>query len=425
MEIRKTRSVCPVCLRNLPAALCRREDGRIFLEKTCPEHGPFQALVWQGKMDFEQWLLGTEPLGPGEGTGCPGNCGICPEHDSGTCCALLEVTDRCDLRCRYCFADGGRNTADPSLEELKAAIREIVSQCGQPLLQLSGGEPTLREDLPELVRFAKEAGCSYVQVNTNGIRLAEDPKYAAALAEAGLDIVFLQFDGTREEIYELLRGRPLLQTKLAALRICSELQVGVTLVPTVVRGVNDQDLGNLISLAASLVPGVRGIHFQPVSYFGRFPEIPAVEDRYTLDQLMADISGQAGIPAESFMPSRCDHPLCGFHANFLVNPAGGLKPLTSITYSSRSRGTARDSREYTARRWRRSPEEAPPPGGFSEEMDFDTFLWQMRHRSLSLTAMAFQDAMNLNVERLRRCSLHVYDRGKIKPFCARYLSPVT
>ena len=125
------------------------------------------------------------------------------------------------------------------------------------------------------------------------------------------------------------------------------------------------------------------------------------------------------------MPSRCDHPLCGFHANFLVSPAGGLKPLTSITYSSRSRGTARDSREYTARRWRRSPEEAPPPGGFSEEMDFDTFLWQMRHRSLSLTAMAFQDAMNLNVERLRRCSLHVYDRGKIKPFCARYLSPVT
>lgn len=424
MVIRKTRSVCPVCLQNLPAALCRREDGRIFMEKTCPEHGSFQTLIWQGAVDFDRWLLGTEPLPPTAGANCPANCGICPEHDSGTCCALLEVTYRCNLRCRYCFADGGRNTADPSLEDLKAAVREIVSQCGQPLLQLSGGEPTLREDLPDLVRYAKEAGCSCVQVNTNGIRLAEDPSYAAALADAGLDIVFLQFDGTRDEIYKVLRGRPLLQTKLRAVRVCSDLRLGVTLVPTVVKGVNHRNLGELISLAASLVPGVRGVHFQPVSYFGRCPESPGEENRYTLDQLMADISSQTGIPIESFMPSRCDHPLCGFHANFLVNPAGGLKPLTSITYSSRSRSTARDNREYTVRRWRRSPEETPPSGTFSEEMDFDTFLWYMRHGSLSLTSMAFQDAGNLNIERLRRCSLHVYDRGKIKPFCARYLSPM-
>ena len=275
MILRKTRSVCPVCLRNLPAALCRREDGRIFMEKTCPEHGSFQTLIWQGAVDFDRWLLGTEPLPPTAGANCPANCGICPEHDSGTCCALLEVTYRCNLRCRYCFADGGRNTADPSLEDLKAAVREIVSQCGQPLLQLSGGEPTLREDLPDLVRYAKEAGCSCVQVNTNGIRLAEDPSYAAALAEAGLDIVFLQFDGTRDEIYKVLRGRPLLQTKLRAVRVCSDLRLGVTLVPTVVKGVNHRNLGELISLAA--LPGARGpgrtlsagILFRPLSGISR------------------------------------------------------------------------------------------------------------------------------------------------------------
>ena len=56
---------------------------------------------------------------------------------------------------------------------MKKAIRDIVSQCGEPLLQLSGGEPTLRDDRPELIRYAKEAGCSYVQTNTNGIRLAQ------------------------------------------------------------------------------------------------------------------------------------------------------------------------------------------------------------------------------------------------------------
>ena len=300
--IRFTRSVCPVCLKNIPAVLRTEESGRIVLQKTCPDHGFTSVPVWQGEI--------------------------------GTCCALLEVTKRCNLRCTYCFADGGQPEPDPELSTVKAAIQDIARQCGSPLLQLSGGEPTMRDDLPELVRFAKEAGCSYVQLNTNGIRLAEDPAYAEALAEAGLDIVFLQFDGTRDDIYKKLRGRPLLKEKRKAIGVCSDLHLGVTLVPTVVRGVNDDNLGELISLACSLAPGVRGIHFQPVSYFGRVPHAPGEEDRYTLDRLMADISDQAGIPMESFMPSRCDHPLCGFHADFLIRPGGGLKPLSSITHSS-------------------------------------------------------------------------------------------
>ncbi len=421
-KIRETRSVCPVCLKNLPALLSREESGQVFLEKTCPEHGFFRVPVWRGRMDLDRWLEGTEPLAPGMGLGCPAGCGLCAEHETATCCTLLEVTKRCDLRCRFCFADGGAESADPTAEECRDAIREIVRQCGQPLLQFSGGEPTLRDDLPELIRYAKEAGCSYAQVNTNGLRLAREPDYAGRLAEAGLDIVFLQFDGVRDEIYEALRGRPLLETKLEAIRVCSELRLGVTLVPTVVRGVNDRDLGAIVSLARELSPGVRGIHFQPVSYFGRYPAAPSEEERYTLDQLMTDISDQTGIPIGSFMPSRCDHPLCGFHARFLIDPGGGLRPLSSVAHSSRTRGTARDNREYVARHWCRAPEEPRPAGELSDDMDFDTFLYRLRHHSLTLSAMAFQDAMNLNIERLHRCSLHVYDGGRIKPFCAKYLS---
>lgn len=415
--------MCPVCLKNLPAELIRREDGVILLEKECESHGRWSVPVWRGKLDFDLWTQYAQPLEE-NGKSCPEGCGICGEHEVGTCCCLLEVTSRCNLKCRFCFANGGRAEEDPSLEEMKESIRDIVRQCGQPLLQLSGGEPTLREDLPELVRYAKEAGCSYVQVNTNGIRLAKEPEYAKRLAEAGLDIVFLQFDGTKKEIYEFLRGQDLLETKLEAIRVCGELGVGVTLVPTVVPGVNTEDLGEIISLARSLVPNVRGIHFQPVSYFGRYPGQPEEDGRYTLDQLMADISDQAGIPVESFMPSRCDHPLCGFHANFLVNPAGGLKPLSSITHSAKSRGCARDNREYVARHWKRYPQEPAPAGEFGEEMDFDTFLYRIRHGSLTLSAMAFQDAVNLNIERLHRCSLHVYSKGTVKPFCANYLTSI-
>lgn len=422
IKIRETRSVCPVCLKNLPADLIRKEDGRVFLEKTCPDHGSYSVPVWQGKTDFDEWLLGTGPLQKDMGKNCPENCGICSEHEVGSCCTLLEVTERCNLRCRFCFADGGKTVSDPSLEEMKAAIREIAEKCGGPLLQLSGGEPTLRDDLPELVRYAKEAGCSYVQVNTNGIRIAEEPDYAKRLAEAGLDIVFLQFDGTRNEIFEALRGKPLLETKLKAIQVCSDLHMGVTLVPTVVKGVNTDNLGELVKLAASLAPGVRGVHFQPVSYFGRIPNNPGEEDRYTLDQLMADISKQAGVSIESFMPSRCDHPLCGFHAKYMIRQDGTLKSLTSITHSSKKRGCATDNREYVARHWSRPEEEKKPEGNLSEEMDFDTFLYYLRHKSIALSAMAFQDAMNLNIERLHSCTLHVYDQGKIKPFCAKYLS---
>lgn len=421
--IRKTRSVCPVCLKNLPAALVREEDGRIFIERCCPEHGPARALVWQGKMDFEQWLLGTEALPKDRALCCPGNCGLCSEHESDICCVLLEVTKRCNLCCRYCFANGGGAADEPSIDILKSAIRDIAERCGKPLLQLSGGEPTLRDDLPELVRYAKEVGCSYVQLNTNGLRLAEDPAYAAALADAGLDIVFLQFDGTRDEIFKTLRDRPLLQKKLEAIRVCGGLHLGVTLVPTVVKGVNDGDLGALVKLAISLAPAVRGIHFQPVSFFGRYPHRPD-EDRYTLDRLMDDLSEQAKIPIESFMPSRCDHPLCGFHASFLIEQDGTLRPLSSLAHSSRSRGSAKDNREYVARHWRSAPDESAPPSLSQGETDFDIFLYRLRHESLTLSAMAFQDATNLNLERLHRCTLHVYDNGKIKPFCAKYLSPI-
>ena len=418
--IRTTRSVCPVCLKNLPASLCREEDGQVFLEKTCPDHGVFRTLVWQGRMDFDAWLPGEPPLEETAGLRCPGDCGLCPSHEAGSCCVLLEVTRRCNLRCRFCFADGGQGESDPPAEALEAAITDIVKQCGQVLLQLSGGEPTLRDDLPGLIRFAKEAGCGCVQLNTNGLRLAAEPDYAASLAEAGLDIVFLQFDGVDDEIYRTLRGAPLLEQKLAAIRVCDTLRVGVTLVPTVVPGVNDHALGEIVRFAAENVPAVRGVHFQPVSYFGRHGAAP--EARYTLDRLMSDLAEQAGVAQDAFLPSRCDHPLCGFHAAFLLEPSGALRPLSRFQHAARSRGTARDNRAYVANHWRRAPDE--PEQDLSGEMDFDTFLYRLRQRSLTLSAMAFQDAMNLNIERLRRCTLHVYRDGAIVPFCANYLTPM-
>lgn len=461
---RRTRSVCPICLEPAEAQL-RRDDktGAVFLHKACPTHGAFTVPVWRGRLDFEKWTAGAQRLGPGEGLHCPSNCGICAEHGRGTCCALLEVTKRCNLYCRYCFAHGGETDGEPSLPQLKQAVDDILRQCGTPLLQLSGGEPTLRDDLPELVAYARERGCPAVQLNTNGLRLAEEPEYVHRLAQAGLTIVFLQFDGVTDEVYRILRGRDLLETKLCAIENCGRERIGVTLVPTVVRGVNDGMLGDIIRLGASLSPAVRGVHFQPVSHFGRYPAAPQDDMRYTLDELIDDICRQTGLSADIFQPSCCDHPLCGFHVSALANPCCGdaqpaqaescccgdtqpaqtesccccdtqpaqpesccITPLPPAAPAPRKQQTpAEENRDYVIRHWRRSlspEEEAPASLDAADAKDLETFLRLLRTRSFTLTAMAFQDAWNLDIERLHSCSLHVYSEGKVKPFCANYLT---
>ncbi|MBO7667086.1 MAG: NTP transferase domain-containing protein [Firmicutes bacterium] len=420
--LRHTRSVCPVCLRSLPARITRRQ-GAVYLEKECPVHGGFAVPVWRDLVDLDEWRGPLPEPAPGENENCPHGCGICGEHRSGTCCLLLEVTRRCNLRCRFCFAAG--EEPEPTLYGLKRTVDDVIEKAGYPLLQLSGGEPTLRDDLPQLIAYARQRGLKYIQLNSNGLRLSEDEGYVKRLAESGLSFVFMQFDGVDNGVYMKLRQAPLLKQKLRAVELCDKYNIGVTLVPTVVRGVNDRQIGDIIRLAASLSPAVRGVHFQPVSYFGRYPEEPEDADRYTLDELLAALSEQAGIAPENILPSRCDHPLCGCHGSFVVLPDRSLLPLSRREPRSAScQTTAEQNREYVGRHWQR--QEKPCCCGEPEEEadmeSLDGFARRARSHAFTVTAMAFQDAMNLDMERLRRCSLHVYDQGKIKPFCSRYLT---
>jgi hypothetical protein len=334
----------------------------------------------------------------------------------------LAVTGRCDLGCRHCFAAAGAGP-EPSLAELRADLARLADP-GKTLVQLTGGEPTLRDDLPEVVAAAKAAGCRYVQLNSNGLRLAEDPGHVRALAQAGLSFVFLQFDGTTDDIHTALRSRPLLAAKRQAIAHCAAENIGVTLVPTVVPGVNTHDLGALLRLGIALAPAVRGLHFQPVTHLGRMPVRPTDRDRFTLDQLLVELVRQSEglLEPRHLLPSSCDHPLCGFHSDFLVTPDRRLMPL-----AKRKDGgccaSAEQNRRFVARRWERPAEYGPEPCG-TDLRHMDTFLGRVKSHGFTVTAMAFQDAGNLDLERLQRCSLHVYDQGRFVPFCAHHLSPL-
>ncbi|NQS76342.1 MAG: radical SAM protein [Peptococcaceae bacterium] len=429
--VRQTYSVCPVCLDRIPAEHATYGDGRIYLEKTCPVHGGFSAIIWHGLRDAAAWRGDLPMIGPGENENCPHACGLCPDHRQGTCCVLLEVTRRCNLRCSFCFAEGGSGEDIP-LATVRENLYELAVP-GKTLVQLSGGEPTVRDDLPQIVAAAKEAGCRYVQLNTNGVRLGEDLGYVQQLAEAGLSFVFMQFDGTNDEIYRALRGRDLLEIKQKAIENCGRYNLGVTLVPTIVPQINTQDIGNILRFAVSQAPAVRGVHYQPVSYFGRIPSPPSDSQRFTLDELLDAIEKQAGtlVPRDTLRPSRCDHPMCGFHGDYIAMHDQTLHPLRKATSVADEPATADQNRAFVARRWLRPEAGTEDIAGSArqeepvhqEELEtLEGFLRRVRSHSFTVTSMAFQDAGNLDLERLRRCSLHVFDNGKLVPFCAYYLT---
>jgi uncharacterized radical SAM superfamily Fe-S cluster-containing enzyme len=362
--------------------------------------------------------------------GCPLDCGLCAEHRQHTCTALIEVTRQCDLRCAFCFADAGNSPVDdPTLEELKEQFDRLFATAGPCNVQLSGGEPTLRDELPEIVALGRSRGFSFIQINTNGLRLAKDPYYVESLKEAGLASVFLQFDGMEDAVYRKLRGRELLGEKRLAIEHCAEHGIGVVLVPTLVPGVNTDQIGAIIEFALQELPSVRGVHFQPVSYFGRYPSPPGDEDRITIPEIITEIEIQTGgkIRAGHFEPPGCENALCSFHGNFVQLADGALRPLTQIQPIDccckpilAAEGAAK-ARRFVTQFWSRPVEMQAP--SICEKVQslgaWDDFLIRARTHSLCISGMAFQDAWNLDLDRLKDCCIHVvHPDGRLIPFCA-------
>jgi 7,8-dihydro-6-hydroxymethylpterin dimethyltransferase len=446
----KTESLCPVCFARVPAQR-EMEGDAVFLRKQCPEHGEFRTLIWRGPPSFEMWARPKIPATPPVISsqvlrGCPFDCGLCPDHRQRSCTVIMEVTKRCDLHCALCYADSGNSKEeDPPLDEISTWYQAMAATGKACNIQLSGGEPTTRDDLPAIVARGRDLGFFFIQINTNGIRLGQDPGYVRDLKKAGLSSVFLQFDGTEEEIYLRVRGRRLLNEKRRAVENCEAQGIGVVLVPTVIPGVNDHNLGHILQQAVQWAPVVRAVHFQPVSYFGRYPHPPQDEDRITLPELMRAIEKQSGgkFRVDHFRPPGCENALCSFHGRYLILSDSNVKSLQKPFEETwpgmeKAEEGATQSISYVARQWSAPSSTdrsaisseccSSPLTGSSRSTDFislDDFIARARTHTFSISAMAFQDVWSVDLERVRDCCIHVMTPSRhLIPFCAYNLTDV-
>jgi uncharacterized radical SAM superfamily Fe-S cluster-containing enzyme/NAD-dependent SIR2 family protein deacetylase len=426
--LHETESLCPICLKKIPARY-ERIDGKAYMIKTCPEHGTFKVLFWRDADMYAAWKTQgvhapAKDRGRPEKLGCPFDCGLCDEHHSGTCTAILEITYRCNMNCNICFADSNTERFEPSLDQIGKMYRAALNSNRFCSVQLSGGEPTVRDDLPEIVRLGKSLGIVHLQINTNGIRIAEDPEFLQALKDAGTDLIYLQFDGLKEEIYRKIRGREMMDIKLRAIENCAKARMGVLLVPVVIPGLNLDHLGDIVRFAKAHIPTVKGVHFQPVSYFGRFPgDVPPDESRCGIDDVIHALTEQMGneLKMEYFVPRKQFDPHCDFSSTFYLDEQGKLVPMSRFNQNDQDTEQTdfvAKTNCYTDKRWRYQS---------AKEKSADTLLKKFALRTLthsfSISGKGFQDVWNVDLGRLHGCCVHIV-RGdeSIIPFCAFHLT---
>jgi 7,8-dihydro-6-hydroxymethylpterin dimethyltransferase len=297
-----TLSLCPECLKRVDAKIVF-EDDRVFMLKTCPDHG-FQKVLIATDIEYYKNIRNYNkpsetPLRFNTKThyGCPYDCGLCQDHEQHSCLTVIEITDRCNLSCPTCYAMSsphyGRHR---TIEEVEKMLDIIVENEGQPdVVQISGGEPTIHPDFFEILNIAKKKPIKHLMVNTNGIRIAKDFEFAKKLASYAPDFeIYLQFDSFKPAVLEQLRGKDLTDIRLQAIKHLNELNLSTTLVVTLQKGLNDDEIGKIIEFALQQ-KCVRGVTFQPTQIAGRTENFNPATDRITITDVRQKIIDQTNL----------------------------------------------------------------------------------------------------------------------------------
>lgn len=309
-----TISLCNECHKCISAKIIF-EDGNVYIIKTCKEHG-FQKVLIASDIEYYKQIRNYNkaseyPIKPHTETlyGCPYDCGICPDHEQHSCLTLVEVTDRCNLTCPTCYASSspthGRHR---TLEEINFMLDAIVKSEGEPdVVQLSGGEPTVHPQFFEILDLAKTKPIKHLMVNTNGIRIANDIEFTRRLATYMPDFeIYLQFDSFKPEALKQLRGKDLTAVRMKALENLNACNLSTTLVVTLQKGLNDDEIGQIIDFGLKQ-ECVRGVTFQPTQISGRLANFNPATDRITNTDVRRKILEQSTVfKANDLIPVPCN-----------------------------------------------------------------------------------------------------------------------
>lgn len=318
-----SKSVCPKCLKLIDCQIIFK-NNKVYMQKKCDEHGQFEVLVYS---DVEDYLNAKKYNKPGskplhyQGSvinGCPQDCGLCEDHQQHSCVGIIEINDNCNLNCPVCFADSKGNF-NLSFEKVKEMIDLYIKCEGEPeALQISGGEPTLHPEIIKILEYAGKKGIKYPMLNTNGIKLA-DRDFAESISKTmkdndmpyGTPIIYLQFDGLDDEVYKKIRGTSLFEKKMKSIENCREFGMNVILVPTIIKGINEHEIGRIIDLAFK-DKNIKGVNFQPSTTIGRYDIDSENNMRMTIPDVLKEIEIQSNgiLSKKSFINIPCPYPTC-------------------------------------------------------------------------------------------------------------------
>jgi uncharacterized radical SAM superfamily Fe-S cluster-containing enzyme len=330
-----SKGMCPTCRELVDGARLIR-GGKVYLRKQCPRHGRSEALI---SGDAAWFLKSLNYLKPSSvphrhstevREGCPHDCGLCPDHEQHSCLPIIEITNYCNLECPICIVQN-RYNYHMSREEFTATIDGLIEKEGVlDTVNLSGGEPTMHPEFLTLLDLAQRPEISRISISTNGLRMASDFAFCQELARRGV-YVNLQLDALRNPELRVLRGAgDHHAARLHTLENLERAGVRTTIVSTVAKGVNDDQIGDCVRLLLER-DFILSLMFQPAAYTGyggaHFGQHDPLDTMTIPDVVHAMESQTDGmLRASDFLPLPCSHPSC-FGLTYLLKTDEGLVPF--------------------------------------------------------------------------------------------------
>ena len=472
--LERTKTVCPECKLIVDGTIYR-DDENVMIRKFCPEHGWTVEKYWE---DYEMYtrMKGYNYYGRGfdnpnylnKGENCPFDCGICERHKSHTGLANVVITNRCHLSCWYCFFYAAENDPiyEPTRDELAKIFKTLREQKPIPAnaLQITGGEPLMRSDIVEIVKMAKQAGFDQIQMNTTGIILGENPDLAVKLKHAGVSVLYMSFDGVSK------RANPKNHWEVPkTLDAVRKAGLGVVLVPTLIRTINDHEMGSIINFALNNSDVIRAVNFQPVSLVGRMPTRQRERQRITMPGAIKLIEEQTGgviakddwfsVPyvgginkfiealSGEYKYDLSIHFACGAGNYLFIDKDNSIVPLTRFVDAqglmehlqnavNEMSGKSRLERRFIALKAVLGlnryidKEKQPKSVNFSKllmslimKRDFAS-MGAFQLKTLFLGMMHFQDEYTYDIKRVEKCDIHYsMPDGRVLPFCTFNVFP--